>query len=151
MPTTQITLRLADDALELLDKSCHDRERTAYVESLIRQQWRRWQTALDTLRVAGWSRGHILSAMDALNGSHSFGPRSATAVSLGLEDYGASGLRPELYPGDAIMVPDTIDEWEALVAQVRDQPELADALLELAEEWWMAGGGAELARRLCAP
>ena len=129
-----------DPSVDALLTQVGARGASAYVERAVTERWREWTSALSLLMAAGWRRGEILSACDALNGTwlHDSVARSPQAVALELADYASiSGLRPELDVSP--------ERWAERVRQVGESWELSLALTALATEWWTGNEACERA------
>ncbi len=131
------TITLDRDADELLERTGNA---SAYLSALVRLRWQEWRDALEVLRASGWSRGELLSAMDALNGVHLLGlGRAPAAVAGELHDYARlSGLRPEWDVSP--------ERWAERARTVAEREDLARGLVSLATEFWI--GNDDVARAL---
>lgn len=124
--TTKTNLSLTHGAVEFLERS-GARNKSAFISKRLERTGSEVRHARGVLTACGWDDGDTFAALDALQGFWSTGYASPLIIAGELADYdGDDGEGPR-------------DGWSERVAQVGQTPELAHALITLAQV--VADGG----------
>ena len=121
-------MSLDEDVARILDDVAGGQSSaSAYVCDVVRDAERRWRAALALLVAAGWGTRELLAACDVLNGWGLIQQPPAWAA-MSMQDAAADGICAKW----------EVDErrWAELAAQVRGNADEAQALVDLAAEFW---------------
>lgn len=104
-------------------------KKSTYIDRVLRDGWRAWQSGLAVVLRTGWESSEILAICEILTGTvFQLGEYRGFILARRLDAWG----NEELLTKHRI----TFERWSEIVQSVRSSDELAHALIIVVEEYW---------------